>query len=102
MSPANSANRTKSPKVARFSIGVGSGRSSSVFTRSSAGWPPLQSNGPARSLTVSSSSHWIEYLNPKLSQEGYEMASVTGAVEPADRTSNYARGAFFGLAAVSI
>ena len=35
--------------VARFSMGEGKGRSSRVFTRSRAGWPPLQSNGPARS-----------------------------------------------------
>ena len=52
MSPAKSVNRTRSPKLARFSIGDANGRSSSVFTRSRAGWPPLQSNSPARSLTI--------------------------------------------------
>ena len=44
MSSADVANRTRSRYVARFSMGEGKGRSSSVLTRSRAGWPPLIRN----------------------------------------------------------
>ena len=40
-------------------MGEGKGRSSRVFTRSRAGWPPLQSNGPARSAHCCSVPHRV-------------------------------------------